>query len=269
MDTTLQNKLKKFYSLLEPYNRIALAFSGGVDSTLLLHLIRQMKTKEITPIAVFGSMMPEEEQRDCFEICKNFNVNLQTLHFEPLNLEPFKENHPDRCYHCKHAIFSLIKEHAEKIGADVVVDGTNVDDFDDYRPGLRALEELDILSPFVHSGMTKGDIYALSRYDNLPTATKPAMACLASRIPTGSPITSAKLAAVAKGEAFLSDLGLKQYRLRHLEDTCRIECDESDFERIMQDRQSIIDYLQGLGFKQVHLDLMGYQRGAMNQIDQN
>jgi len=267
MNAILQKKLKNFYSLLEPYRHIALGFSGGVDSTLLLYLIRQMKDKEMTAITVLGSMMPEDEQKNCYDLCEAFDVALHTLSFEPLNLEPFRDNHPDRCYHCKHAIFSLILDDAKQSGAEVIVDGTNVDDFDDYRPGLKALDELKILSPFARSGLTKSDIYALSRHYNLPTATKPAMACLASRIPTGVPITAAKLATIAKGEAFLSQLGLSQYRLRHLDESCRIECDETDFEQILKHRSSIVDFLQDLGFKQIYLDLMGYQRGAMNQTE--
>ncbi len=265
MNPSLQTKLDKFYTLLQPYRHIAVAFSGGVDSTLLLYLIQQSDKKKITAISVFGAMMPESEQQSCKDICKKFDVVLHTLSFEPLNLEAFRNNRPDRCYHCKHAIFTLIKDFAEQCKADVVVDGTNVDDFGDYRPGLKALEELNILSPFAHSGMTKSDIYALSRHYRLPTAAKPAMACLASRIPTGSTITEAKLADIAKGEAFLSDLGLTQYRLRHLGDTCRIECGERDFQPIISHRLPIINYLEHLGFKHIYLDLQGYRQGAMNQ----
>lgn len=255
--TTLKNNIHRF-------PKVSIAFSGGVDSTLLLKVAVEVLGKNVLPITVNGAMLPRSEFEEAQSLAKEIGATPLVLEADVFSLENFVKNPADRCYHCKIFIFTQIKNAALDHGYDVILDGSNLDDMKDYRPGIKALGELGVFSPLKESELTKQDIRDISAYYGLPTATKPAMACLATRIPTNTAITPAALVAIEAGEDYLKSLGLSQYRLRLLGDTAKIECEPKDFNAIIENRSTLVETLKNLGIKTVTLDLAGYGCGNMN-----
>ena len=186
---------------------------------------------------------------------------------DELGVEGFADNPPDRCYHCKRELFSVVARVAREHGIETVADGTNADDPGDWRPGLRAAEEMGVASPLREAGLTKADIRALSRELGLPTWQKPARACLASRFPYRHRITTEALRRVAAAEEFLADLGFRQYRVRHHGALARIEVAPEDIPRLAESdlRNRIVEAFKRIGYTYVTLDLEGYRTGSMNE----
>jgi uncharacterized protein len=180
--------------------------------------------------------------------------------------ENIMKNPPDRCYHCKLTVFSLIKETAKRYGIENVADGSNADDVGDYRPGMRALKELGILSPLMDVGLKKEEIRRLSKDLGLPTWNKPALACLATRIPYNTRITDKALSMIEEGEDFLRSLGFIQVRLRHLDNTAKIEVLPEDMPRLLELRDTVVERLRSIGYTYITMDLEGYNTGSMNRI---
>jgi len=180
--------------------------------------------------------------------------------------ENIMKNPPDRCYHCKLTVFSLIKETAKRYGIENVADGSNADDVGDYRPGMRALKELGILSPLMDVGLKKEEIRRLSKDLGLPTWNKPALACLATRIPYNTRITDKALSMIEEGEDFLRSLGFIQVRLRHLDNTAKIEVLPEDMPRLLELRDTVVERLKSIGYTYITMDLEGYNTGSMNRI---
>lgn len=264
LSPALQEKLTVLQGKIKDLTRVCVAFSGGVDSTLLLKVAVDVLGKDVMAITVNGAMLPDSEFSEAQALAKTIGITPLVLEADVFSLENFVNNPSDRCYHCKKFIFTQIKNAAIQNECSVILDGSNLDDAKDYRPGIRALGELGIYSPLKDSGLTKQDIRDLSAYFGLATATKPSMACLATRIPTNTPITPAALKSVEVGEDYLKTLGLTQYRLRLFEDTAKIECDPKDFGTIIANRQTIVGTLKNLGIKTITLDLAGYGCGNMN-----
>ena len=260
----LNAKLTELKAAIQALSKVCIAFSGGVDSTLLLKVAVEVLGPDVLPITVNGAMLPASEFAEAQALAASFGVTPLVIAADVFALDAFTQNLPDRCYHCKKFIFTQIKNAAIQNGYKVILDGSNLDDLQDYRPGIKALGELDVVSPLKAAGLTKQDIRALSAYYGLPTATKPSMACLATRIPTHTPITPAVLRIVEAGEESLKALGLKQYRLRLLNETAKIECDPADFDTVLANRQTLVATLKALGVKTVTLDLAGYGCGNMN-----
>jgi uncharacterized protein len=183
------------------------------------------------------------------------------------DMERFRENPPDRCYHCKKAIFSKLATIAQALGFPCILEASNIDDLGDYRPGHRAVKELGARSPLVEAGLAKADVRALSKARGLPTWDKPSAACLASRIPYGEPITREKLARIEKGEAYLSKLGFGAARLRNHGEIARIEVPADEIPRLASAalRGRVVARLKALGFRYVTIDLEGYRSGSMNE----
>lgn len=254
----LQNKIKAL-------SRVCVAFSGGVDSTLLLKVAVDVLGKDVMAITVNGAMLPDSEFSEAQTLAKTIGITPLVIDADVFSLAKFVRNASDRCYHCKKFIFSQIKVAAIENHCEVILDGSNLDDLKDYRPGIRALGELGIYSPLKDAGLTKQNIRDLSAYFGLATATKPSMACLATRIPTDTAITPEALHAVEVGEDYLKSLGLTQYRLRLLGETAKIECDPRDFETIIAHRLTLVSLLKNLGIKTITLDLAGYGCGNMNK----
>lgn len=266
MKEALDNKLKKLKTIIEKYKRPCIAFSGGVDSSLLLWTAVEVLGDAVVPITVNGAMMPRSEFKEAADFAKAAGASQQIIDVDVFSVPEFVENNPKRCYYCKKNIFTQIKGLAQEKGCDVIFDGSNMDDLGDYRPGLQALEEMMVVSPFIEAEMTKADIRGISEHYGLKTAQKPAMACLATRIPTNEEITKRKLHLVEQGEECLKILGLKQYRLRCIGQLAKIECADTDFDIIMENRSELVDNLCAIGFKTVTLDLKGYQCGSMNEV---
>ena len=265
MKNDLQHKLETLKGILASHGPLCVAYSGGVDSALLLRVAQEVLGEDCIAITADGAMLPRSEFTEAQALAKSLGAKLITIPVDVCSFEPFVENGPRRCYFCKKEIFTAIKNRALAEGITTIVDGSNLDDGKDYRPGIAALEEMQVLSPFVLADMTKADIRGISAYYGLPTADKPSMACLATRIPTDTPITPEALALVEAGEEQRKALGLGQYRLRLLGDLVKIECPPEDFGKIMGARQALIEGFKALGVRQITLDLEGYGCGKMNR----
>jgi uncharacterized protein len=263
---TIDEKRERLGSILKSYGKAAVAFSGGVDSSYLCKAAVEELGEGAIAITIVSPMLPKSELGDAFKIASLVGIS-HILVESPLIEEEVAANPKDRCYHCKKREFSSIAEAARKAGVSVVLDGTNVDDEGDYRPGMRAIAELGVASPLREAGLTKEDIRELSRRAGLPTSEKPAFACLASRIPYGERIDAAKLGRVEKAEDFLRGLGLVQFRVRSHGDLARIEVDPSERSKLFSEAMldSIAEAFESFGFLYSSLDLAGYKRGSLNK----
>lgn len=265
-DETLGGKLAKLRERVSDAGRLAVAFSGGVDSTLLLTVAADVLGDNVVAVTVASPFMPRSEQAAAEAFCAERGIGFLRVEADPLSDEAIRANAPDRCYRCKRSLFALIQEAAARAGFHVVVDGSNADDADDFRPGMRALRELGIVSPLMDAGLTKSDIYALSSAMGLATAHKSPAACLATRIPYGTPLDAAVLSRVEAAEDFVRGLGFSQVRVRAHGDLARIEVDADDIGRLASDavRRDVDARLWELGFRYACVDLAGYRSGSMN-----
>ena len=260
-------KLKKLKDDLRNMEKVVVAFSGGVDSTFLLKTAHDVLGANVIAVTARSSTYPEREYAEAAQFIKGLGIKHITIVSEELEIEGFSKNPANRCYFCKKELFSKITELAAQNGISHVVDGTNIDDLGDYRPGMTALSELGILSPLREAGMTKEDIRTLSKEMGLPTWDKQPFACLASRFPYGHEITREKLEMVDKAEQFLLDLGFRQVRVRHHGDIARIEVSVNERSRFFDEdtMDRVHSRLKEIGFKYVALDLKGYRTGSMNE----
>jgi pyridinium-3,5-biscarboxylic acid mononucleotide sulfurtransferase len=263
---SLQVKSGKLKNILRKTGGIAVAFSGGVDSTFLLKTAHDVLGRKTLAVIAKSSTYPAGEFRQAAGFVKKHRIPHEIIISEELDIKGFSQNPADRCYFCKRELFKKVKDTAKKHGIKYTADGSNADDAGDYRPGMRAVKELKVLSPLKQAGLAKNEIRELSRKMGLPTWDKPAMACLASRFPYGNEITRKKLGIVEKAELALFGLGFKQVRVRHHGDIARIEVAGNEIQKIFNKKlmKSIDKKLKKLGFTYVSLDLTGYRTGSMN-----
>ncbi len=263
-----QEKLENLKEQIRQMGSLAVAYSGGVDSTFLLKVAHDVLGDRMIAVTARSSTYPEREFGEAKDFAKKIGVRHLIILSEELDIEGFSDNPVDRCYHCKRELFRKILDVARQNGMKYVADGSNVDDMGDYRPGMKAVTELGVVCPLKDAGMGKDEIRILSRQMNLPTWDKPAFACLASRVPYGQKITMEKLDVIDRAEQFLMDLGFRQVRVRHHGDVARIEvpADERSkfFDTGLMDR--IHAKFRELGFAYAALDLKGYRTGSMNEV---
>lgn len=264
---TMTTKLVKLHSLLHEIGSAVVAFSSGVDSTFLLRVAHEELGERVIAATIRSHTFPKRELDEAVAFCRAEGVRHEVIDAEELNIPGFAENPPDRCYHCKRELFSRLLAFAHANGLAAVLEGSNVDDDGDYRPGRRAIKELGIRSPLHEAGLSKAEIRALSREMGLPTSDKPSFACLASRFPYGERITAAGLERVERAEQWLHDagLGLTQLRVRSHGDLARIEVPPCDIPRLAARGDEIVAALKGVGFAYVTLDLQGYRTGSLNE----
>jgi len=243
---------------------VLVAYSGGVDSTLLAVAAHAVLGDRALAVLAVSDVAPSGEIVAARELARELGLTLLEIETSELVDPAFRENTSDRCYHCKTELFDLLVRIARARGLDYVADGSNVDDLDDHRPGRRAGLENGVISPLQDAGLTKHDIRELARTLGLSNWDKPSMACLASRIPFGTPITEERLAAVASAEERLRDLGLVQVRVRAHGDVARVEVDPKELERAWTLRTRMSEEVRAAGFPFVSLDLDGYRTGSMN-----
>lgn len=265
--STVNEDYERLKSLLAEMRGTVVAYSGGVDSTLVAKAAKDALGERALCVLARSSLMPREDIDNATSLARALGLSFTTLDLDPLGMEDVACNSPERCYHCKKAIFQKLLELAKERGLGVVLDGSNADDDHDYRPGHKALEELGIRSPLKELGITKARVRSISRELGLPTWNKPARACLATRVPYGTRLDEQALRRIDAAEEVVRDAGFEHSRVRDHGDIARIEITAAGMRSIMTGvvRRKLVNGLKALGYKYVTLDLEGYRTGSMNE----
>ena len=263
-----REKLNNLRKILSEMGSILIAYSGGVDSTFLLKVAREELMDKVTAVTVKSEIHHPGEITDAKKMAQKFKVKHLFMDIGILANKEFVNNSKERCYICKKGIFKRISEIAKELHLNFVADGSNYDDFGDYRPGMKAVRELKIRSPLQEALLTKDDIRLLSKEMDLPTWNKPSNSCLATRIPYGDEITLEKLKRIEQAESFIHHLGFEQVRVRYYNKLAKIEVGEKDLLLLMEKdlKEKVIVKLKKLGFVYITLDLQGYRSGSMNEV---
>lgn len=265
---SIDYKLNMLKDNIRKLKSAAIAYSGGVDSTFLLKVAHDVLGDKVIAVTAKSSTYPEREFKEAKQFAEEIGVKHIVIVSEELDIEGFSKNPTNRCYFCKKELFTKIKEVARENDVEQILDGSNLDDTKDYRPGMEAAKELDVISPLKEANLSKKDIRELSKSMDLKTWNKPSFACLSSRVPYGSEITISKLEMIEDAEQFLLDLGFRQVRVRHHGDIARIEVSPEERKKFfnVELMDKVVDRLKDIGFKYVTLDLFGYRTGSMNEI---
>ncbi|MFH1943866.1 MAG: ATP-dependent sacrificial sulfur transferase LarE [bacterium] len=264
---TAAEKVHRLHSLLKSMESILIAFSGGVDSTYLIAVSKEILGDDVLAVTARSETYPTREYEQAKSIAERLKVKQLTISTKELEYPNFASNPTNRCYFCKKELFTKLKEIGEKHLFKNIADGSNADDVHDFRPGMQALKELGIRSPLKEAGLTKEEIRLLSRQMGLPTWNKPAYACLSSRFPYGMQIDADKLRMVGDAENILFDLGFRQVRVRHHDTVARIEVYSEEIDAFIsrENRERVVKKFKEIGYRYVTLDLQGYRTGSMNE----
>jgi uncharacterized protein len=260
-------KLAACQADLRQMGRVVVAFSAGVDSTCLLALAAETlgAAQVLAGIGVSPSL-PQRELAEARELAGQLGVELAEIPTGELENPQYAANPAERCYFCKHDLFSRLVNLAKQRGFHAVLSGANTDDVGDFRPGLKAGAELGVRNPLMDAGLSKADVREISRRMGLPTWDKPAMACLASRVPYGKTITAEKLSRIELAEQVLKDRGFRQVRVRDHDSVARVEVPQEDMARLLSQRQAVIEGLNACGYAYVAMDLAGFRSGSSNEV---
>jgi uncharacterized protein len=267
MSPDLQRKLSELKRILADMPGVVIAFSGGVDSTLLLRVAVDTLGDRALAIIARSPSLPARELEDARGMVEQIGARLEIIETDELDNAAYQANAPDRCFHCKKTLFARLTELAESRDLGTVIEGSNLSDLADYRPGSRAVLEYGVRSPLREAGLTKDEIRVISRHLKLPTWDKPAAPCLSSRIPYGMPVTIEKLGRIERAEDYLRSLGLRELRVRDHGEVARIEVPREAFDLLLEDsrRTEITEKLREFGYRYVALDLLGFRSGSLNE----
>jgi uncharacterized protein len=261
---SLEHKLARLERALAELDRVVVAFSGGADSAFLAHTAqRVLGTERAHAVTAISPSLASDEESDCRALAAEWGLRWTPVATDELARAAYQRNDAERCYHCKTELMDVVGPIAEGERATVVL-GVNVDDLGDHRPGQRAASERGAAFPMVDAGLTKADIRALSRAAGLRTWDKPAAACLASRVPYGTPVTFRTLTAVDRAESALRRLGFRQLRVRHYDDLARIEVELAELPALVDRREEVVRAVRAAGYRYVTVDLEGFRSGNLN-----
>lgn len=266
MNTDTNNKVEQIQHMLRKMGSLVVAYSGGIDSTLMLKIAHETLGERALGIMAVSASLPELEQQQAVDIARGIGARLKLIHSDETSDGRYLKNAPDRCYFCKSNVYDHMVAYAQEHGYAFIVDGTNADDQNDHRPGREAARERGVRSPLLEIGVTKKEIRQLGRAYGLPNWDKPAAACLASRIPYGTMITIPMLSQIERAELALREMGFVEFRVRHHDQIARIEVEAADFPRLIDQREGILAALKTLGYTYVTLDLAGFRSGSMNEV---
>jgi len=269
MDQSIKEKYDRLREIFQSMGRVVVAYSGGVDSTLLLRVARDtLGEGNVLAVTALSPLYPDRELAGAKKLTQAMDVKHLLIKSNELEIEGFSKNPPDRCYFCKRELFGELLKLAQKEAIPFVVEGSTLDDEKDHRPGRRAIREIGVRSPLKEALLTKAEVRELSNVFGLPTWDKPSFACLASRFPYGEEITPEKLKMVDEAESFLLRLGFKQVRVRHHGNLGRIEIYPEEIERLLDRsmREEVVSHLKKIGFHYITVDLQGFRSGSMNEV---
>jgi uncharacterized protein len=269
MNSELETKTKKLKEIFRAMGKVVVAFSGGVDSTLLLKVAKDtLGDKNVLAVTALSPLYPERELAGVKKLVETLGVKHRSIQKNELEIPGFSKNPPNRCYYCKKKLFGELLDLAKEEGIRFVVEGSTLDDDKDHRPGKMAIQELGVRSPLREAMFTKIEIRELSKRVELDTWDKPSFACLASRFPYGEEITEKGLRMVDEAEDFIFGLGFKQVRVRHYGNLARIEILKEEMARLMNGslREKVVSHLKEIGYHYVTLDLQGFRSGSMNEV---
>jgi pyridinium-3,5-biscarboxylic acid mononucleotide sulfurtransferase len=267
MDTVLNAKLDRMRAIFAPMRSLIVAFSGGVDSTFVLKVAHDTIADSVLALTTTSPTMPDEDRESALEMAHLIGVRHIVVESNELEIPGYAANPINRCYLCKHNLFTVCEAKAAELGIEEIVDGLNLDDLHDYRPGMQAASEKRVRHPLVEAEMTKADVRELSRAMGLPTWDRPASPCLSSRFPYGTEITPEGLTKVAAGEKLLHSMGFAIARVRYHGEVARIELEQSEIARVFEpaNRETVEREFKKIGFRFVAIDLKGFRSGSLNE----
>lgn len=266
---TLQDKYNLLQQILKKLHKVVVAYSGGVDSTFLLKAaVDTLGPENVLACIGISSSLGKSQYNRAIECAEIIGARVEEVEVQEVFDTKYSANNPDRCFHCKSHLYTVLQNIAREKGFDNVVCGCNLDDMDDFRPGNKAAKIYGVQSPLMEAQMTKDDIRDMSRKLKLPTADIPASPCLASRVMYGLEVTEQRLKQVEEAEDFLRELGFVEFRVRHHDTIARIEVQPEDMEKVTTEpeRYKIIEKLKSLGFKYITVDLQGFRSGSLNEL---